>query len=432
MLRQDALAVARAAVAGADAGRCVARAWPAAHGAVLSAPAWHLIAAGKAAGPMMLACLAAAPRPPARAMAVGREQPAGAPEGVECFAGGHPTPSAGSVAAGRRALDIAAGAGGADVLVVLLSGGASAVLDVPADGVTLDDLARTTDRLLRAGADIAALNAVRKHLSLIKGGRLAAACPGRTIALVISDVVGDDLSVIGSGPTVADPSTYAEALAVLVRFGGADAFPSAVVDALVLGARGARPETPKPGSFCLGRTSTTIVGSRADALNGARLEAESRGYDVDVLEAPVTGEARCAAQSLVARVRSTLQRQGRRRCLLSAGETTVSVTGRGRGGRNQEFALAMAVPLAALDALSVVASIGTDGIDGPTDAAGAFVDSTTTSRAAAAGLRTPQTYLDDNDAYSFFEALGDLIVTGPTRTNVGDVQVTLLLPGGAT
>lgn len=423
--------MARAAVAGADAGRCVARAWPAAGGIVRSAAAWHLISAGKAAGPMMLACLAAAPRPPARAMAVARERPVGVPEGVECFAGGHPTPNAGSAAAGRRALDIAAGASEDDVLVVLLSGGASAVLEVPADPVTLDDLGRTTDRLLRAGADIAALNAVRKHLSLIKGGRLAAACRGRTIALVISDVVGDDLSVIGSGPTVADPSTYAEALAVLVRFGGLDAFPAVVVDALALGARGSRPETPKPGSSCLGRTSTTIVGSRADAINGARLEAESRGYDVDVLETPVTGEARAAAQSLLARVRSTAQRPGRRRCLLSGGETTVSVTGQGRGGRNQEFALAMAVPLASLGAPAVVASIGTDGIDGPTDAAGAFVDSTTISRAAAAGLQPPQTYLDDNDSYSFFEALGDLIVTGPTRTNVGDVQVTLLLPGDA-
>jgi hydroxypyruvate reductase len=351
-----------------------------------------------------------------------------APAGLEPFVGGHPVPPAGSVAAGRRALEIAASAAEDDVLVVLLSGGASALLEVPADGVSLEELRAATDRLLRAGADIAALNAVRKHLSAIKGGRLAAAAAGRTLALAISDVVGDDLSVIASGPTVGDPTTYRDAMGVLERFGGTQAFPRSVVAVLDDGARGGRADTPKPSSASLARAATWVVGALGDALDGARREARARGYDVEIEPAPVTGEARAAALGLIARVCRPSPAPGRTRCLLSGGETTVTVIGSGRGGRNQELALALATPLARRAAPAVVASVGTDGIDGPTDAAGAIVDHPSAGRARSAGLGEPEAYLRNNDAYTFFHALGDLVVTGPTGTNVGDLQV-VMLPG---
>ena len=417
----------RAALSAADAGACVARGLPAVEGAIAAARRWNLIAAGKAALPMTSSCLAGVRSRPSLAMAVAPVMPDAAPGGVEFFAGGHPVPTPGSLAAGRRALDIAGATGAGDLLVVLLSGGASALLEYPADGVSLDDLRATTTRLLRAGADISALNAVRKHLSRLKGGRLASAAAGCTLALAVSDVVGDDLAVIASGPTVADPTTYADALAVLDRFGGTDGFPRAVVEALREGLRGARPETPKAGSAHLSRTTTRIVGAQRDALEGAAREASARGYRVIVEPGAVTGEARLAARSLMDRILMHAAGPGPRTCLLSGGETTVTVTGPGKGGRNQELALALAVPLAGLRTPFVVASVGTDGVDGPTDAAGAIVDNTTLDRASAAGLGAPESFLHDNNAYAFFRALGDLVMTGPTGTNVGDVQVVMTL-----
>jgi glycerate-2-kinase len=417
----------RAALSAADTGACVERGLPAVRSAVASARRWNLVAAGKAALPMASSCLAGVAEAPSLAMAVAPGAPETRPNGVQFFAGGHPVPTAASLEAGRRALDIAGATSADDLLVVLLSGGASALLECPDEGVSLADLQATTARLLGAGADISQLNAVRKHLSRLKGGRLAAAAAGRTVALAVSDVVGDDLAVIASGPTVADPTTYADALQVLVRFGGADSFPAAVVGVLRDGLAGARPDTPKPGSASLSRTATIIVGSQRDALDGARREAEARGYRVLTEAAPLTGEARLAAQSVLARIRAHAAGRGPRTCLLSGGETTVTVTGSGRGGRNQELALALAVPLAALSAPCVVASVGTDGVDGPTDAAGAVVDNTTLGRARGAGLSDPGAYLRDNNAYAFFRALGDLVMTGPTGTNVGDIQVVVAL-----
>ena len=417
----------RAALSAADAGACVARGLPAIAETLSAARRWNLIAAGKAAVPMAEALLSGVPGRPALAMAVAPDVTAALPGDLEYFTGGHPVPTPGSLAAGRRALDVARATGPDDVLVVLLSGGASSLLESPADGVSLADLQATTARLLRAGADIRALNAVRKHLSRVKGGRLASACPGRTVALIISDVVGDDLAVIASGPTVADPTTYGDALAVLDRFGGIGLYPTPVVEALGEGVSGIRADTPKAGSAGLARTTTTIVGAGRDAIEGARREAEARGYDVDVDAVPVTGEARAAAGSLLARVEAVAAGPRRRVCLLSGGETTVTVTGTGKGGRNQELALALAGPLSGLPGLAVAASVGTDGIDGPTDAAGAIADTTTIGRARAAGLQAPDEYLRDNDAYAFFRGLGDLVMTGPTGTNVGDIQVVMML-----
>ncbi|HNV03788.1 MAG TPA: DUF4147 domain-containing protein [Vicinamibacterales bacterium] len=429
-LRVDALAACRVAIAAVDAGACVARAMAEAAPAIAAAPAWRLVAAGKAAGSMTAACLAAAPRLPVRAMAVAPEWPGGAPDAVEAFAGGHPAPNSGSLAAGQRALAIAAETGEDDLLVVLLSGGASALMESLAEGVSLADLRAVTTHLLRAGADITALNAVRKHLSRVKGGRLAAAAPGRTLALAVSDVVGDDLSVIASGPTVGDPTRYQDAVDVIMRFGGPAAVPASVWRALASGAAGLRPDTPKPGSPALARACTRVIGSQAEALDAACREGLARGYAVHRHGQPVVGEARDAASEWAARIAAVAAGGGGPAALLSSGETTVTVTGGGRGGRNQELALALARPLAGLACPAVAVSLGTDGVDGPTDAAGAIVDTTTIARASAAGLAAPDAYLNENDSYAFFDALGDLVRTGPTGTNVGDIQIALLLSGG--
>ena len=341
------------------------------------------------------------------------EQPA-LPSGCEFIVGGHPTPNARSEEGGRKALAIAESLSEDDTLLVLISGGASALMAVPADGVTLDDKRATTDRLLRAGADIYALNTVRKHLSAIKGGWLAARTRAACIALAISDVVGDDLSVIASGPTVADASTFQDALDILRRFGGEHA-----------GVHGSIAETPKPGDARVANARTRLIGSRRDAMRGAADQAIALGYQVISIDDAVTGEARTASASHLGAALARAAGIARPACIVSSGETTVNVTGSGKGGRNQEFALAAAEPLAETASAAVVASVGTDGIDGPTDAAGAFVDQTTRSRAAAAGLDA-QRSLSNNDAYAFFDAIGDLIRTGPTGTNVGDLQVILL------
>jgi hydroxypyruvate reductase len=296
---------------------------------------------------------------------------------------------------------------------------------VPADGVTLEDKRATTDRLLRAGADIHALNTVRKHLSAIKGGWLAARARGACDALVISDVVGDDPSFIASGPTVPDASRFEDALDVLRRFGGETAYPSAVVAHLKQGANGAVADTPKPGDARLAQTRTNVIGSRRNAMAGALVEAAARRYHTLCLDDALVGEARTTAVAYLRTVLARATGLGRPACIVSSGETTVHVKGRGKGGRNQEFALASADLLTTTGGPAIVASAGTDGIDGPTDAAGALADSTTIDRARAAGL-APGRFLSDNNAYAFFDALGDLIHTGPTGTNVGDLQVILL------
>jgi glycerate 2-kinase len=342
-------------------------------------------------------------------------------EGFDSVVGGHPIPNEASERAGRAALALADSVGPDEALVVLLSGGASALMAVPAEGIVLDDKRRTTDQLLRAGADIYALNTVRKHLSAIKGGRLAARSRGVCRALAISDVIGDDPSVIASGPTVADATTFRDACAIVQRFGGESAYPTAVIERL----HRSRDETPKPGDGSLARATTTVIGSRVDAMTGAAAEGRVRGYHVVTFDEPITGEARIAAVEHLRASLALAHAHARPLCLVSSGETTVRVTGRGRGGRNQEFALAMAQPLSDGGTGALVVSIGTDGIDGPTDAAGALVDATTLDRARALGL-SPDSFLADNDAYAFFEALGDLIRTGPTGTNVGDLQAILL------
>ncbi len=374
---------------------------------------------------MMSAWLASS-RPYVAALAVAPSAPAALPSGVEWLAGGHPIPDARSAAAGARVLTFARDVPERGVLIVLLSGGASSMVCAPVATVTIADKQQTSRRLMAASADIGALNCVRKHLSMVKGGWLAAACRGRTMALAISDVVGDPPSVIASGPTVPDPTRFEEALAMLDRFGGRAAYPIAVRSYLERGLAGGAPETPKPGDARLARSTFRVIGGARDAVEGARCAADARGYRTLVVEEPVIGEAALAGGGHLARIIAAAVGLPRPCCVISAGETTVHVTGQGMGGRNQEFALALAPSLAEGGVPMAVASVGTDGVDGPTDAAGAVVDSGTIGRARTAGLADPEQYLAHNDAYHYFEALGDLLRTGPTHTNVGDLQVALI------
>jgi glycerate 2-kinase len=341
----------------------------------------------------------------------------------------HPLPDTRGVTATAELRALLASAGEHDLVLVLLSGGGSALLEQPADGLSLGALQATTEALLRAGATINELNAVRKHLSAVKGGNLArAAAPATVLVLVLSDVVGNPLDVIASGPCAPDPTTYADALAVLARYQLAEAVPPAVRAHLEAGARGERPETPKPGDPVFARVHHVIVGDNAQAAAACVAEAERHGLRALLLSTFVEGEAREVGRVLGALGRE-LRLHGRPlappACLVLGGETTVTVRGPGHGGRNQEVALGAALALAGLDNVLVL-SAATDGGDGPTDAAGAFADGTTLTRAAALGL-DPRAHLARNDAYPFFQALGDLLVTGPTRTNVNDLMLVLAL-----
>lgn len=351
--------------------------------------------------------------------------------GVAVFEAGHPAPNAASVAAGERALALAREAG-ADGVTVLLSGGASAMLSAPVEGVTLAEKTEASRALMAAGAAIHELNCVRKHLSRIKGGGLAAAAD-HTVTLALSDVhgpVADDPAVIGSGPTVADETTFAEALSIVRRLGAP--VPRAVAAHLERGARGDVPETLKPDDPRAGASLYRIIGNRETAVEGARRTAEESGYAVLVLAPATSGEARDAGPDFVRQAVARVSSMAGRVCVLASGETTVTVRGRGVGGRNQEFVLAAAAELRRLrrqdtgsTAVAALASAGTDGIDGPTDAAGAIADPGTLDRAAQLGLDADAA-LAGNDTYPFFQRLGDLVMWGPTGTNVGDLHVLLI------
>lgn len=341
----------------------------------------------------------------------------------------HPIPDARGALAAEEAEALARGLGKNDLLLLLLSGGASALLPAPAKGVTLEDKAKTTSLLLRAGATIHETNAVRKHLSRLKGGGLArAAFPARVVTLVLSDVVGDDLSTIASGPTVADPTTFSDALTVLRRRGAFDVVPAAVRARLLAGARGDVEETPKRGDAVLRRVVTRVVGSNRLSVAAAARAARREGLRPLVLTTRLEGEAREVARVLVAVLRECISSGRPARApvaLLAGGETTVTVLGHGQGGRNQELATAAAAALAGFPVPAVVASLGTDGIDGTSDAAGGIVDDRTTARATQLGLAPPAAFIAASDTRNFLGPLGDLIVTGPTGTNVVDVVALL-------
>ncbi len=341
---------------------------------------------------------------------------------------GHPVPDARGAAAAAAVLGMAEEAGGGDLAVVLLSGGASALLSLPVEQITLEEKRAVTGHLLRAGATIGELNTVRKHLSRIKGGRLArAAAPARTLCLIVSDVVGDPLDVIASGPTAPDSTTFSDALSVLERYDPDKKLPSGPRDYLREGESGKHPETLKPGAPELAGVHHVIVANNSDALEAVRAAAAERGYDARVVSGTLEGEAREAAAGHARKageVRADRPSNAPPVCLVWGGETTVTVRGAGRGGRNTECALAFAMQIEGLTNV-VGLFAGTDGTDGPTDAAGAIVTGETAARARRMNL-DPRTYLDQNDSYSFFEQAGGLLITGPTMTNVMALHIVLI------
>jgi len=343
---------------------------------------------------------------------------------IEIVEAAHPVPDAAGLDAARRILETARGLGADDLMLALISGGGSALMTLPAAGLTLADKQAVNQALLRSGAAIGDINTVRKHLSAIKGGRLAAAAgKARVTSLLISDVPGDDPAVIASGPTVPDVSTLADARAVIERFN--IALPPAVAERLADPAS----ETPKPGDPVFGNAETVIVARPRECLAAAAREAEAAGLRTVILGDAIEGEARdvAAEQARLARtVIESGQPVAAPAALLSGGETTVTVRGAGKGGRNTEFLLALAIALDGAPGVHAIAC-DTDGIDGSEDNAGAVIGPDTLARAAAAGLDARK-FLDGNDAYSFFAALGDLVVTGPTLTNVNDFRAIVVLP----
>ena len=388
-----------------------------------------VLGAGKAAAAMAAAVEANWPGP-LSGLVVTRYGHGVPLERIEVVEAGHPLPDAAGLAAAARLRDLAGGLGPNDLALCLFSGGGSALLPSPAPGVDLAAKQDVTRLLLRSGATIAEINCVRTHLSAIKGGWLAVACaPATVVTLVISDVPGDDPAEVASGPTVADVTTFDDALAVLSRY-GIDR-PTAVVRHLRAGARGdpgSPPETPKPGDPRLARAQTRLVARAADALAAAATRARAAGLRPIVMGDAIVGEARAVAAE---HARYALQlaahtSAGRRFVVLSGGETTVTVRGPGRGGRNTEYLLALAVALAGDPRVAALAA-DTDGIDGTENNAGASIDPTTLSRAASGGV-DPLAALEQNDAYGFFASLGDLVVTGPTRTNVNDFRAILVAP----
>lgn len=341
---------------------------------------------------------------------------------------GHPVPDVAGQAGAERIAGLLGGLTPRDLVLVLISGGGSALLPLPVAGISLADIQALTQALLRCGADITEINTIRKHLSGLQGGQLARlAQPAQVITLILSDVVGAPLDVIASGPTVPDPTTYADAVAVLKRYAILDHVPASVRDHLLAGAAGGRPETPKPGDPLFARVTNIVIGDNASAGRAAVAAAQRRGFHSALLTTFVQGEAREVGRVVAGLAQGIACGQSdfaRPACLVLGGETTVTVRGQGIGGRNQELALAAAV---ALDSYALpagievaVVSLGTDGTDGPTDAAGGVAMRDTVARGRARGLDA-RAALADNDSYHYLAAVGDLLVTGPTNTNVNDL-----------
>jgi len=348
------------------------------------------------------------------------------PASVAVLEAGHPVPDVAGVQAATRIAALAQQATARDLVLCLVSGGGSALLTLPAEGLTLADLQATTAALLRCGATIDEINTLRKHLELLKGGQLARlASPATVASLVLSDVVGSPLDVIASGPTVPDHSTWAEAWQIVQRHGLEAVLPVPVVQRLRAGLDGHLPDTPKPGDAAFGRCQTVVVADNALAASAAQAAAQEQGFAALILSTFVEGEAREVARVAVALGREVVV-SGRPAappaCLLLGGETTVTLHGAGQGGRNQELALAAALLLARIPEGNriVLASLATDGSDGPTDSAGGLVDAGTVARGSALGLDAAR-HLAHNDAYPFLAATGDLLRTGPTQTNVNDL-----------
>ncbi len=349
-------------------------------------------------------------------------------EYIRLIEAGHPVPDHNGLRGAEQILKIADHASEKDLVICLLSGGGSALLPLPADGLTLSDKQKTIQTLLACGAGIDEINAIRKHMSAIKGGRLARrASPATVITLILSDVVGDRLDVIASGPTVPDAGTFSDGMGIIEAYSLQNLIPESVLNHMAAGASGGIEETPKPDTAVFVQTFNFIIGSNLAALEQARKTAEAMGYHTLILSSMIQGETKDAANvhtAIAREIRNSGNPTSPPACLLSGGETTVKISGYGLGGRNQEFALAAAIDIKDEQAM-VVLSGGTDGTDGPTDAAGAVVDSETVQKAEQAGI-SPYTHLKNNDSYNFFKQTGELLMTGPTGTNVMDLRVILV------
>jgi glycerate 2-kinase len=347
---------------------------------------------------------------------------------TEVIESGHPLPDRNGLEGARKVRDMLRETDSEDLVIFVLSGGGSALLPLPVEGITLAEKQEATQFLLDCGADIREINTVRKHISQIKGGWLARwAYPSTVIAFLLSDVVGDPLDVIGSGPTVPDPSTYEEAWEILARYDLIGRIAPSIRIHLHFGREGKVQETPKPGDPVFEKVTNILVGSNILALRAADRKARSLGFNTLILSSSIVGETREAARfhtAVAKEIIATGHPLHRPACILSGGETTVTIRGRGLGGRNQEFALAAALEIDGPGNI-VFLSGGTDGTDGPTDAAGAIADHTTVTRAKEMGM-DPRSHLEENNAYPFFRNLGDLLMTGPTRTNVMDVRILLV------
>ncbi len=342
---------------------------------------------------------------------------------VKIVEAAHPVPDEAGLAGTRQMLALLESAGEKDLVISVISGGGSALVDLPVEGITLDHMKALTDALLRSGATINEINTIRKHLSQVKGGGMARmASPATLISMILSDVVGNPLDFIASGPTVPDTTTFEDAWGVLERYGLTGGVPKPIKDRLQAGLRGEIPDTLKAGDPAFDRVQNVVVASNELAAESAAAKAKELGFNTMLLSTFVEGEAREIAK-VYAGIAKEIVKYGRPlarpACLIAGGETTVTVKGNGKGGRNQEMALSAALKIAGMEEVMIVPS-ATDGNDGPTDATGAIADGSTVARAGAMGLN-PSEYLANNDAYHFFQKLGDLIITGPTNTNVNDL-----------
>ncbi len=386
-----------------------------------------VIGAGKAGFPMAKAVEKLLGKRVSDGLVIVKDGHGGKLKRIKVVEGTHPLPSKQNFKACQELLQLAQNCTAKDLVILLISGGGSALLPAPVEGVSLQDKLDATKVLLGCGATITELNCIRKHLSQIKGGGLARAlAPATTIVPILSDVIGDHLDAIASGPVTADPTTFQEAWAVLRRYDVESKLPKSVVKHLALGRDGKSAETLKPGDNAFDKVQPLLIGTNRKALNAVKKCAKDLGFQVVTLSATLEGEARELAKFYCALGRENY-RENRKKPLLiiGGGETTVTIKGKGKGGRNQEFALACVEQLSGIEG-AFAAGFATDGTDGPTDAAGAFADWKSAKRAIAAGLDTDD-FLARNDAYNYFSELGDLIMTGPTGTNVCDVYLLGLL-----
>jgi glycerate 2-kinase len=437
VLRGKALSIFQASLRGADPRRCVKRFLKVEQG-ILSAGNFRkrvkdfdriiVVGAGKASALMAQAAEEVLKEKIDHGVIITKKGPEVSLERIRLYFGGHPLPDEEGAKGTERIMEILSRAGEDDLVLCLISGGGSALLVAPCEGIGLEDKKRMTQLLLECGATIDEINTIRKHISRVKGGRLAkAAFPAQTVSLILSDVIGDRIDSIASGPTAPDPTTFEDCFEIIKKYDLMKRMPGPIKLFLQANKGKQGTETVKPGDPVFARVENIIVGSNLLALKEAETEAKALGFHTLLLSAAISGDTRKAAERhalLAQEIRRGKSQPSPPACVISGGETTVVVKGEGKGGRNQEFVLTAAMQIDGLKDV-VISSMNTDGIDGPTDACGAMCDGLSVSRAKKMNL-DPEDYLERNDSYHFFEKLDDLIKTGPTNTNVMDIHILLV------